>query len=168
MDPEVKHRKRHGSTWQRIPTPVKMIAAVCLVLLGICYLLQDWVIGLAKSRRESVAIQPVDAADSKTRAAVRQTIESMSANLDPIDLELAGTSLNRSTHRIEGTAVNKSDRPYSDVRITFALPSADLTAQDQAIVTIARIEPHGKARFVSDPIAEDVRQWALVGIKGTH
>jgi hypothetical protein len=39
-----------------------------------------------------------------------------------------------------------------------------MTLQDSEIVTIARLDAHTSARFVSDPVCPGVRQWALVEI----
>jgi hypothetical protein len=87
--------------------------------------------------------------------------------MKPFDLELSGTTLNEKTRRLEGTVWNKSDRTYTDIKIKFALPSADLRAQDSTTVIVARLAPNASAKFVSDPLPEGVQQWALIDTTGT-
>jgi hypothetical protein len=164
--PEVTHRRRHTSAWQRIPRWVKISVAVCLVLLTISLMLRDRIMDLAKNRRQSGTGQQAESIRASRRE-VGKALDSMMSTLKPVDLELSEASLNFETRRIEGVATNKSEHPYSDIRITFALPTADLTAQDSEIVTIARLGPHASARFASDPVPTGVRQWAVVGITGT-
>jgi hypothetical protein len=144
---------------------VKISVAVCLALLAISLLLRDRILDLVAGRRHTGG-RLGESAQARSLE-VGRTLDAMTSNLAPIDLELSGTSMNFETRRIEGIAVNKSGHPYSDIRITFALPTADMTAQDSEIVTIARLDAHTSARFVSDPVRPGVRQWALVGITAT-
>jgi hypothetical protein len=162
--PEVTHRKRRSSAWQRTPNWVRVSVAVCLGFLMVSLLLRDRIMDLARSRRQS---GQEDESIRASRMEVGKVLDSMMSKLKPVDLELSEASLNFETRRIEGMATNKSEHPYSDIRITFALPTADLTAQDLAIVTIARLGPHASTRFVSDPVPAWVRQWQMVAITGT-
>jgi hypothetical protein len=164
--PPVTHRRRHSTAWQRTPKWVKISVAVCLVLLTISLLEQDRIMDLAKTRRETGTGQAVEPARAP-RVDIGKAFDSITSKLSTIDLELTGTSLNFKTRRIEGAVVNKSEHPYSNIRVTFALPSADFSAQDQTIVTIAKLAPHASSRFVSDVVPDEVRQWALVEITGT-
>jgi hypothetical protein len=164
--PEVRHRRRHSSAWRRTPRWVKISVAVCLILLAISLLLRDRIMEMARIRRPSAASQSAESVRAR-RLEVAKALDSMTAKLGPIDLELTETSMNFGTRRIEGVAMNRSGHPYTDIRITFALPTADMRAQDSAIVTIDRLEPHASARFVSEPVPSWVRQWSFVGITGT-
>lgn len=164
--PEVTHRRRHSSAWQSTPTWAKISVAVCLGLLSSSLLLQDRIMDLAKNRRQGGAGESEESVGAR-RLEVGKALDSMTSKLSPIDLELTGTTMNFATRRIEGLAVNKSEHPYSDIRITFVLPSDDLNAQDSSIVTIDRLAPHASARFVSDPVPPGVRQWVFAGITGT-
>jgi hypothetical protein len=164
--PELTHRRRRSSAWQRTPKWVKISVAVCLGLLAISLLLQDWIMDLAKRRHRTSPSEAVQASKA-ARVQMGKAFDSITSKLAPIDLELTGTTLNRKTRRIEGQAINKSDHAYTDIQITFALPSRDQTAQDWSIVAVARLEPHTSARFASDPLPNGVREWAFVGITGT-
>jgi hypothetical protein len=153
-DPESQHRRRRLSIWQKTPNWMKITLAVCLGLVLIS--IRFW------SEKGEPALPP-----DKPKLTPGQAFDQATANLPALDLELSGTSLNPKTRRIEGTVLNKSDKTYLDVKILFALPSSDFTAQDQTTVSIPRLEPKASARFSSDVLPKDSHEWALINTTGT-
>ena len=153
-DPESQHRRRRLSLWQKTPKWVKISVAVCLglVLISIRY----W------SQTGEPALPP-----GKPKLTAGKAFDEATANLAAFELELSGTDLNPKTRRIEGTIMNKSDHPYLDVKILFALPSRDYSAQDWTTVSIPRLEPKARLKFASDVLPKDSTEWALASTTGT-
>src|SRR5215470_4533157 len=160
--PEVPHRRRQLSTWQKTPKWVKISVAVCAVLVLISIATGNSIINWAQNRFWSTPT-PVP----KPRVTPGQAFDEVASKMPAFDLELSGTKLNPATRRIEGTVFNKSDRIYTDIKIMFALPSRDLAAQDSTTVTVARLPPGARAKFASDVVPKGSSQWALVNTTGT-
>jgi len=160
--PEGRHRRRQLSAWQRIPKLVKISAAVCLVLLSISLAAKDWIIQWAHDRqwfRRAPAMN--------TRVSAGKAFDQVVSSIQPFDLELTGTSVNPATRRVEGTVLNKSDRAYADVKVTFALPDAHLAAPEWTTVTVPAIAPQGQAPFVTEPLPDGAQQWSVIRVTGT-
>ena len=83
--PEVTHRRRHSSAWQRTPKWVKISLAVCLVLVAISLLLRDRIMDLAKDRRQSGTGQQAESIRASRREAGK-ALDSMMSKLKPVDL----------------------------------------------------------------------------------
>jgi hypothetical protein len=164
--PEVPHRRRRMSVWQKTPKGVKISVAVCLALLAISLATGNWIIEWSQNRFASKPSQPVEPAKNP-RLTAGKAFDEVATGLRAFDLELSGTALNRVTRRIEGTVTNKSQRTYTNIKITFALPSSDLVAQDQTTVTVSRLAPQGRAKFASDVLPNGVHQWALINTTAT-
>jgi hypothetical protein len=161
---EAPHRRRQLSLWQKTPKGIKITVGICLVLLAISIAIGGSLIRWSQSRQESVV--PAEP-KKKPRIDPGKAFDEVANGLRPFDLVLSGTKLNPATRRLEGTVTNKSDRTYTDIKITFALPSADLRAQGQTIVTVAKLAPQGRAKFTSDVLPNEVKQWALINTRAT-
>jgi hypothetical protein len=160
----IPHRRRRLSAWQKTPKQLKIAIAACLGVLAISLAVSHWIIGWSQSRSESkLPSEPVKVPSLKAGTA----FDEVASRLQPFDLELSGTALNPATRRIEGTVRNKSQRTYTNIRITFALPSPDLRAQDQTTVVVDKLDPQAKAKFASDVLPKSVRQWALINTTAT-
>src|SRR5690349_8975227 len=155
----VQHRIRRQSFWQQIPFTVKVALAICLGLLAISLAAQDRIIAWFQSRSPAKAT-PVAA----PRIDAGTAFDEVAANLNPGDLELVNTELNSATHRIEGAVQNRSQRAYTDVRITFVTIGSDLIPRGPTSVTVPKLAAGGQAAFVSEPLAAGSRQWSLRGI----
>jgi hypothetical protein len=164
--PEGQHRRRRQSTWQKTPRGVKIAGAVCLGLLALSIAVGGWIISWSQSQGQAKSGQPLEQ-EKKVRLDSGKAFDEVASKLQPFDLELSGTALNPATRKIEGNVWNKSERAYTDIKIMFALPSSDLTAQDSTTVTVPKLGPGARAKFASDRLPDGVRQWALVHMSAT-
>ncbi len=155
--PEGPHRRRRQNVWQKMPKAMKMAIGVCLVLVAVSIATGNRVIEWSQNRFAAKPEPP-----KKPKINPGKAFDQVAAAIQPFDMELSGTKLNPVTRRIEGTITNKSDRAYTDIEMIFALPSRDLSAQDQTIVIVDRLGPRGRAKFISDVLPKDVHQWALI------
>src|SRR5262249_33516431 len=131
--------------------------ALCLVLVAVSIATGNRVIEWSQNQFAANPEPP-----KRTRIDPGKAFDEVAAKIRPFEIELSGTKLNPATRRIEGTVINKSDRAYTDIEIIFALPTRDLSAQDQTIVMVDRLAPRGSAKFVSDVLPKDAHQWALI------
>ena len=164
--PEVTHRRRRLSTWQKTPKWVKIAGAVCLGLLAISLATGSRIIEWSQNRSWS---QPSPAAEPARNPRVNpgKVFDEVASKIQPFELELSGAQLNPVTHRIEGTLLNKSERAYANIRIRFALPTQGLEAREWNSVAIPSVGPRGSTHFVSDPLPAGVREWSLLELTGT-
>jgi hypothetical protein len=162
--PEVQHRRRRQSAWQKTPRRVKITVAVCLALVAVSIAAGSWIISWSQKRVPPKANQLAMLPVKDPRITPGKAFDVVASSLPSFDLQLSGTTLNPATRRLEGSVFNKSERAYTNVRITFALPSADLVAQDSTTVAIPKLAPGARAKFVSDALPQGVRQWALINV----
>jgi hypothetical protein len=161
---EVTHRKRRVSAWQATPTWVKISVAVCLGLLLISVTAQNRIIGWFRARSSEGGPAPLTETAKHYEAG--KAFDAVLSKLRPIELELSGAALNPATHRIEGAVLNKSNRAYADVKITFAVPTNDFVPADATVVMIPKLAPGEQLKFASDPLPKGNLQWSLLEIKG--
>jgi hypothetical protein len=185
------HRKRRKSAWQKTPLWVKITVGVCLVLAIASIIAKDSLIAWSQGQfgskpaeqaatqtpiqnpiesqlRSQIEVQSMaEISGRKPKKNPGKAFDEVAAKLPAFDLQLADTELNSSSRRIVGKLLNKSDRPYTDVKIIFALPSSDLRAQSSTTVNVPRLAPGETTKFVTDPLPPGVREWALVNVTGT-
>jgi hypothetical protein len=154
--PPLPHRRRHSTFWKRTPKWVKIVVGACLAA----------VIALI-AIEQTYRAEHLRALAPKPPPAPGETFDKILSQNPQFDLVVTEAALNPKSRRIEGLVKNNSDRPYADVRISFYLPSRDLTTAHTAAVTIPMVGPRATANFSSEPLGEDFRQWTVERITGT-
>ena len=153
---ELPHRRRRSNWWNSTPRGVKITAGACLALV----LVGGSVIGERWFKGPPATAQPPPPKPG-------EVFDSIKDKMAPIDLVVSKSNLNPTTRRIEGLVTNNSERSYSNVQVSFYLPSRDLSEAHIATATIRGLGPHGSAKFATEPLDPDLKQWLLRDIKGT-
>ncbi len=153
---ELPHRRRRSNWWKSTPRGVKVTVVACLalVMVGGFVIEQRW---FKDPPPTSVPPPPNPG----------EVFDAIKEKMAPIDLVLSKSSLNATTKRIEGLVTNNSERPYSNIQVSFYLPNRNMADSEVATVTIERLGPHDSARFATDPLNPDLKEWSLRDIKGT-
>jgi hypothetical protein len=140
-----------------VPKPLWVVAALCVALLIL--------IPMTRKRPDSETLQPSRTPSSPVT--VDTTVPNTPVGaLSTGQLQLSESSVDHATRRIKGIAKNTSDKVYENVRISFQ--TVDTTgARGAASAVISRIEPHGTAKFETQPLPTNWRGYSLPEITGT-
>ncbi len=151
------HRKRSATLWQSIPPALKITGAACLVVLVAVTL-------FLHGRHPATSPPGVRPPDLPPAG---KAFDKIVATLAPIDLVLSQSTLNLKTRRIEGVVTNQSAHAYSDINVSFYLPTRDLKQAETIDISLPAIAPHGSIKFATEPLRPEFKQWSLKEIRGT-
>jgi hypothetical protein len=154
--PAAPHRRRHSNVWKNTPQGVKISVALCLLFLFLFLLI---------NRNRTPAESEIQV---KPKVSAGEAFDKVVSNMPKqIDLVLTKSALNPATSRIEGIVTNTSERRYSNVEIVFFVSLSDLVQGTTTVVRVPNLDPHGNARFATDQVDRNIKEWAVQSIGGT-
>jgi hypothetical protein len=157
--PEIPHRRRRVGLWKSIPLWVKATVLLCLLVVALIPVIWDKL----PRRTAPVAANPASAAVARPDPALDEVLAEARA-----DLALTESAMNQKTRRIEGIVSNSSDRLYTDVVVSFYLADHKLNNTSPVSAVVSKLGPHESARFATEPIAVEFKQWIVKRISGTR
>ena len=85
----------------------------------------------------------------------------------PSSLVIAEASLDLATRTIVGSVKNTSKSSFKDVQVSYNIRDATGREIGATLATIAGVGPNETARFRTDPLPENGREFVLREVAGT-
>jgi len=139
-----RRRKQEPTGWKAIPNVAKLLIATCLLVMIVV----------------PVAIQ-------QSLVALRAIDKSALPLATPSSLVIAEASLDLATRTIVGSVKNTSKSSFKDVQVSYNIRDAAGREIGTTLATIAGVGPNEIARFRTDPLPENGREFVLREVAGT-